>query len=158
MLYILTKTRYVDRLEQFLKKEKIKHKIFTKFNQPEKLGKNYDLGVSYCWIRLVKEPDLSTPKYGWVNYHPAPLPKYKGGDPYTQGVKNKVTKWAVTAHKMKEAYDEGQIYDEIEIDLDYPPVTKEELGAIAHHYCFQLFKDTISMYAKGDWLYPPEMY
>ena len=34
-------SRYVDRLEQFLKKEKIKHKIYTKSNLPEKLGKNY---------------------------------------------------------------------------------------------------------------------
>ena len=158
MLYILTKTKYEDRLEQFLKNAKIKHKIFTKFNLPEKLGENYDLGVSYCWTRLVKEPDLSTPKYGWVNYHPAPLPAYKGGDPYTQGVKDKVTKWAVTSHKMEEIYDEGQKYDEIEIHLGYPPATKEELGAIAHRYCFQLFKETIRMYAKGMWFYPPKMY
>ena len=52
---------------------------------------------------------MTIPKLGFVNFHAAPLPELKGGDPFTIGINNKSIGWGVTAHYMDENYDTGPI-------------------------------------------------
>lgn len=104
---------------------------------------DFDIGISYCYPRLIKEPLLSKPKM-FLNFHPAPLPEYPGGDPYTKGVEDKISKWAVTCHHMTERYDEGTIHSERRFDIGYPVHNRQEIGAIAHYESFKLFKEVIT--------------
>ena len=86
---------------------KIEFKIFTINDTPS--DSSFDLGVSYCYPRKISKSLLSIPKKGFVNYHPAPLPKYKGPTELDDAIKNKETDWGVTVHHMNEEYDSGEI-------------------------------------------------
>lgn len=123
--------------------ESVTCQFFTIHNLPKKID-DFDLGISYCYSRLITEPLLSKPRLGFINFHPAPLPDYKGGDPYTQAVNDKVMKWGCTAHYMNEKYDEGKIIKVLEFPLHEPPLSRDEIGALSHYFNFILFKKIIS--------------
>lgn len=142
MIAIFTKTAYIPRLRSFLVNSHQDFRIFTIHNEDKALEIDFDIGISYCYPRLIKEPLLSKPKI-FLNFHPAPLPEYPGGDPYSKGVFDQVTSWGVTCHHMTEEYDKGQIFKENRFDIGYPPQSRNEIGAIAHYEAFKLFKSVV---------------
>lgn len=141
MIRIYTKTRHIKKIEKFLSSQKIPFEIFTTKDEPGKT--KFELGVSYCYPRKISKELLSIPKKGFVNYHPGPLPKYKGPTELTDAIKNKEINWGVTIHQMNEEYDSGKIIKVKKIKLHEPPTATEELGAISHYFLFDLFKETI---------------
>ncbi len=91
-------------------------------------------------------PTLYLARKGFVNFPPEPLPEYPMGPEYKDhapdgGVKDKLMKWGVTAHYMDENYDSGPIIKKVIFDLEEPPVTKDELGSLAHWHLWKLFKE-----------------
>ena len=76
MIRIYTKQRHISKITKFLNSLNIEHQIYTIKDNPSITP--FDLGVSYCYPRKIINPFLSTPKKGFVNYHTAPLPMYKG--------------------------------------------------------------------------------
>ena len=52
---------------------------------------------------------LKLPKQGFINFHFAQLPKYKGADPIFWEFKNREENGGITVHKMNEAIDEGPV-------------------------------------------------
>ena len=143
MIRIYTKTRHISKIDEFLNQINLKHEIFTTLNLPKHVLESFELGVSYCYPRKITEPLLSIPKKGFINYHPGPLPKYKGPKESTDAINNKETDWGVTVHKMDENYDTGPIIEVLDIKLHEPPTSTAELGAISHYFLFNLFKNTI---------------
>jgi methionyl-tRNA formyltransferase len=141
VIRVYTKERHISKIKQFLESLNLKNEIYTIKDNP--LDSNFDLGISYCYPRKIKEPLLSTPSKGFINFHPAPLPKYKGPTELDEAIKNKEMRWGVTVHHMDENYDTGKIIKIKKIDLHEPPTALQELGAVSHYFLFQLFKETI---------------
>jgi len=141
LIRIYTKTRHIKKIEKFLSLQNIPFEIFTTKDEPERT--NFELGVSYCYPRKISKELLSIPKKGFVNYHPGPLPKYKGPKELMDAIKNKEINWGVTVHQMNEEYDSGKIIKIKQIKLHEPPIATEELGAVSHYFLFNLFKETI---------------
>lgn len=52
---------------------------------------------------------LAIPKYGFINFHYAPLPAFRGSNPLFWMIRNGITDGGVTIHKMDESYDTGEI-------------------------------------------------
>jgi methionyl-tRNA formyltransferase len=52
---------------------------------------------------------LTIPKWGFYNFHYAPLPEYKGPNPLFWMIKNGDKQGGVTVHRMTENFDEGPI-------------------------------------------------
>lgn len=148
MIRIYTKERHKAKIKQFLDLLKLEHEIYTIKDNPS--IKPFELGVSYCYPRKITNPLLSTPKKGFVNYHPAPLPMYRGPTELDDAIKNKEMQWGVTVHYMDENYDTGPIIQIKKIDLHEPPTSPQELGAVSHYFLFQLFKDTILDIYRGN--------
>lgn len=141
MIRIYTKTRHINKIQTFLNSIGLEHKIYTIHDNPPL--ESFDMGVSYCYPRKIVEPLLSTPPKGFINYHPAPLPKYKGPTELIDAIKNNETDWGVTVHYMDENYDTGKIIKVKKIPLHEPPILPQELGPISHYFLFGLFKETI---------------
>jgi len=148
LIHVYTKERHISKIRKFLNSIKIDHEICTVKDNPPL--SNFDLGVSYCYPRKITEPLLSTPRMGFVNYHPAPLPKYKGPTELDDAIRNKEIHWGVTVHHMDENYDTGPIIKIKKFDLNEPPTSPQELGAISHYFLFHLFKETIMDILKGN--------
>ena len=153
MIRVYTKARHIEKIHRFLNSGKLEHEIFTTINPPSKEHEleQFDLGVSYCYPRKVTEPLLSLPPKGFINYHPGPLPKYKGPKESTDAINNKEMHWGVTVHKMDENYDTGQIIEVMDIELHEPPTSTVELGSLSHYFLFILFKNTIKKIYEGNY-------
>ena len=141
MIRVLTRTRHVSKIEKFLTQVGLEHEIYTTNDTPP--NTDYDLGLSYTHTRKIIEPELSKPKKGWVNFHPAPLPHYKGWKFIYQAIQNKETHWGVSVHYIDENYDTGPIIKVLPIELHEPPTVFHELAAVSYHFLFILFKETI---------------
>ena len=141
MIRVLTRTRHVSKIDEFLTKANLEHEIFTTNDSPP--DTEYDLGISYIHTRKIIKPELSKPKKCWVNFHPAPLPFYKGWKFIDEAIQKKETQWGVSVHYMDEDYDTGPIIETLDIKLHEPPTSTVELGAVSHYFLFILFKNTI---------------
>ena len=124
MIRVYTKERHVSKITKFLTSINLEYKIYTIKDNPS--IESFDLGISYCYPRKITEPLLSTPKKGFVNYHPGLLPKYKGPTETDDAIKNKEIQWGVTVHYMDENYDTGKIIQIKKIDLHEPPTSTQE--------------------------------
>ena len=141
MIRVYTKTRHKEKIHKFLKKVDLKHEIYTIHDKPELSP--FDLGVSYAYPRKITVPLLTTPTKGFVNYHPGPLPYYKGPNQYQNAIKNKEIHWGTTVHYMDEEYDTGAIIKIKNFDFHEPITSIEESNAVTHWFMFNLFKETI---------------
>ena len=79
---------------------------------------NFDLLVSYCYKDRIDSNIFSQPKYGGINFHPAPLPKYRGFAVYNFGILNEETEWGVTVHMLEQAFDTGDILLQKKISME----------------------------------------
>lgn len=148
MIRVYTKQRHVLKIKKFLDYLSLENEIYTiKDNAPSTY---FDLGISYCYPRKILNPLLSIPKNRFVNFHPAPLPKYKGPTELEEAIKNKETQWGVTVHYMDENYDTGDIIKVKQIELHEPPTSPQELGSVSHYFLFHLFKETIRDFYKKE--------
>jgi len=144
LIKIYTKERHISKISNFLKLKNTEFEIYTEIDYSN--IDSFDLGISYCYPKKIKEPLLSKPINGFINYHPGPLPKYKGPNEYEDAIKNKEVNWGVTVHKMTENFDDGEILKVKEIKLHDAPNSIKELGSISHYFLFELFKETIDEY------------
>lgn len=68
-----------------------------------------------------------------INFHPAPLPDYRGTSPTSWGILKDEKTWAVSCHLLDEGIDSGDI-----IDLDYFDIDKRYIktGKDLSEYCW----------------------
>jgi methionyl-tRNA formyltransferase len=93
----------------------------------------YDLGVSILYWKKLQDEFLTLPCKGVINFHPAPLPEYKGTCGYNLAILDSKNSWAVTAHYMNNEIDAGRIIERINfpIDADYETVSSIEEKSMA---------------------------
>lgn len=69
---------------------------------------------------LIPAEVIHMPRYGFINFHYAPLPEWRGASPLFWMIRNQATAGAVTVHEMTEEYDAGPLL------LQHPvPLTPE---------------------------------
>ena len=78
---------------------------------------SFDLGLSVLYWKKLKCEFISMPKIGIINFHPAPLPDFKGVGGYNLAILHGLPKWAVSAHFVDENIDTGDI-----IKVKYFPI------------------------------------
>ena len=61
---------------------------------------------------------MDIPKYGFVNWHPSKLPKYRGASPIQSVILNQETESALTWIQMIKEMDAGDIILQIPYQLD----------------------------------------
>lgn len=84
----------------------------------EKLRPDFIFSISFPF--LITEAVLSYGKEKFINFHPGPLPQYRGPMPIFEVLKNQEKTTAVSVHFMDSKYDEGPIIfkESIKIDED----------------------------------------
>ncbi len=124
-----------DKLYSIISDKKSKHK---------KLVQNIDLVISYLFWKKIKSPLLQISKIGSINFHPAPLPDYRGFSPYTFGILNNASNWGVTAHYIDEKFDTGEIIKVKKFSVDMKSETSFSLEQKSQKYLYLLFKEIIN--------------
>jgi methionyl-tRNA formyltransferase len=88
-----------------------------------------DLGLSMLYWQKIRWPLLRHCSRGVVNFHPAPLPEYKGTAGYNLAILEDLPRWAVSAHYVDEYIDTGDIIQVREFSLDRQRETARTLEA-----------------------------
>jgi methionyl-tRNA formyltransferase len=103
----------------------------------------FDLGVSFVYWRILKGPILKAATRGVINFHPAPLPKYKGTGGYNAAIMDNLDCWAVTAHYVDNGIDTGPIIDMFEFSIDSQSETACSLENKSMTFMLSLYKKTL---------------
>ena len=105
--------------------------------------KSIDVVISFLYWKIIKKPLINLGKVGCINFHPAPLPDYRGVGGYNFAILNELKYWGVSAHYVDENIDTGDIIqvNEFEISND---ITVLELERISQVELLKLFKAIIT--------------
>ncbi|WP_199849696.1 formyltransferase family protein [Blastococcus sp. Marseille-P5729] len=107
-----------------------------------------DVATSFVYWRKIKQPLLGYPKYGIINFHPAPLPEYRGTAGYNLAILNRLDRWSVTAHYVDKDIDTGGIIDAFEFSIDSESETAASLEATSQAFMLGLYRKTLNRVAK----------
>lgn len=89
-----------------------------------------DVVLVKTFPRLIPAAALSIPKHGFINFHYAPLPEFRGANPVFWMIRNREQNGGVTVHQMDNSYDSGNIL----LSLGVPLTQDKNYGL----YCTQL--------------------
>jgi methionyl-tRNA formyltransferase len=103
----------------------------------------FDVAVSFVYWRIIRDPLLSAPPCGIVNFHPAPLPAYRGTAGYNLAILDSLDEWAVTAHYMDAGIDTGGIIDAFRFSIDPHVETAQTLEAKSQDFMLALYRKTM---------------
>jgi len=132
---IFTKPIHVEKIVNYLNlNREIEYIISTSYE--EIYAYDFEIGVSYCFPRIVNVDDDVNRDRCWYNYHPAILPDYKGLLNYAIPIRDKVTECGATLHRMTMDIDGGEILCVKKINLMSPPVNTNEIGNMSHYIMF----------------------
>ncbi len=87
-------------------------------------NRQVDVIISINYLFLIEKDIIKHPKQLIFNIHGSLLPKYRGRTPHVWAIINGENKAGITAHKIEEGCDTGDIIEQIEV-----PITKENTGA-----------------------------
>lgn len=86
---------------------------------------NCDVLFSINYLFIIDKPLIDLPKKYAINLHGSLLPKYRGRTPHVWAIINNEKKTGITAHIIDEKCDNGDIIEQIEIEIN-----NEDTGAI----------------------------
>lgn len=123
-------------------------KVFDKdYNHNEFYNMNFELGVLAWWPHVIKDPLLSLPKSGFLNFHPSFLP-YNRGKHYNFWALVEQCPFGVTLHKVDAGIDTGKIVSQRAISYSWED-NGESLYLKAQIEIVELFKSTYPNLRKG---------
>lgn len=123
-------------LRNLCEKEKINIisdlELYEKIKKNVKELENIDLVISFLFWKKIKQPLISLGKKGCINFHPAPLPEYRGVGGYNFAILDNLNYWGVSSHYVDVEIDTGKIIqvDKFEIDEKITAIELEKLSQI----------------------------
>lgn len=115
----------------------------VKFDSEEIKKLEPDLIISYVYDKYISRDIFDIPAYGCINFHPAPLPEYRGRGGCNFAILDKCKYFGVTAHYVDESYDTGNIIRVLRFDIDYRQETAKSLKRKTMEHLFYLYKSIV---------------
>ena len=124
--------------------------VYELIHKKDPRVQNIDLVISYLFWGKIEEPLLSLGKKGCVNFHPAPLPDYKGRAGYNTAILDERKTFGVSAHFIDSAqFDVGPIIDVLEFPFDAKTATALSLERESQTHLFTLFTKVLHFFLAG---------
>ena len=96
----------------------IQTEVFDKNIHNEFYNKSLELGILAWWPQIIKEPLLSLPQNGFINFHPSFLP-YNRGKLYNFWALVEQCPFGVSLHKVDSGVDTGEIVSQRQISYNW---------------------------------------
>jgi methionyl-tRNA formyltransferase len=109
-----------------------------------------DLAVSFLYPRLIREPVLSLGRIGCLNFHPAPLPDFRGVGGYNVALLEGLREWGVSCHFVDERFDTGDIVEVERFAIDPDSHTALSLDLESGERLVRLFGRVIERAMAGE--------
>lgn len=108
-----------------------------------------DVFLSFMFQRKFKEPLISMPPGGCFNFHPAPLPDYRGVGCYCRGLLDRVSRWGVSFHRIDRGIDTGDLIEVLRFDIDPDEETSLSLQRRSMLKMEELFQRLVPLIDSG---------
>lgn len=110
-----------------------------------------DLIISYYYQQRLSREILSYPNRGSINFHPAPLPKYRGVGNYSKCLLDDLDYWGVSAHFMDEEYDNGPLIRVLRFHISPRSETYLSLEKKTRIFMFELLVQVLGLVRENCW-------
>ncbi|MFA6253150.1 MAG: formyltransferase family protein [Patescibacteria group bacterium] len=146
---------YKPTLRELARKHKIPFlyddtKLYNLIKNRKSLILDTDLVISYLYWRKIKQPLFNLPKLGCINFHPAPLPDYKGRAGYNTAILNQSKFFGASAHFIdSEEFDVGPIIKVKRFPINSENETAFSLEAKTQTELLALFKEVMADFLVG---------
>lgn len=104
----------------------------------------FDICLSVLYWERIRTVVIKSAKKGVINFHPAPLPEFKGTAGYNLAILENHKNWAITAHYVDEEIDTGDIIELSWFGVDQKMETAQSLEKKAQPEILELFKRVVS--------------
>lgn len=108
-----------------------------------------DLLVSWFWTTRLPMSLVRAARLGGIGVHPSLLPRHRGPDPTTWAILSGDTESGVTAHRIEEDYDTGDILDQERLPID-PAWTGWQLARALDRPSLRVLRRTVARFARGE--------
>ncbi len=107
-----------------------------------------DVVISFLFWRLIREPLISLGRAGCLNFHPAPLPDYRGIGVLNVALLEGAPEWGVSCHFVDEHFDTGDLVEVERFPIE-PDATALSLDLASQEHLGALFRRVLSALAEG---------
>jgi methionyl-tRNA formyltransferase len=109
-----------------------------------------DVVVSFLFWRLIREPLISLGRIGCLNFHPAPLPDFRGLGGYNVAILEGLREWGVSCHFVDEGFDTGDLVEVERFAIDDRAETAFSLDVRSQERLFGLFTRVMRSVLSGE--------
>jgi methionyl-tRNA formyltransferase len=109
-----------------------------------------DLVISFLFWSLIREPLLSLGRIGCLNFHPAPLPDFRGLGGYNLAILDGLDEWGVSCHFMDESFDTGDLVEVERFPIDSRTETAFSLDLRSQEQLLALFRRVMAKALAGE--------
>ncbi len=103
----------------------------------------FDIALSVLYWLKLRKPLLDVARKGAINFHPAPLPDFKGTGGYNLAILKNLPQWGVSAHYVDEEIDTGPIIQVDHFPIDQARETAQSLEKQCREPLFDLFVSVV---------------
>lgn len=114
----------------------------------------FDLAVSVLYWLKIRSPLLTLASKGIINFHPAPLPEFKGTAGYNLAILRNLPEWAVSAHYVDQEIDAGPIIKVDSFRIDQENETAQSLEKRCREPLYNLFESVVDCALASSGLLP----
>ena len=109
-----------------------------------------DVVVSFLFWNLIREPLISLGRAGCLNFHPAPLPDYRGVGGYNVAILEGLASWGVSCHFVDEHLDTGDLVEVERFPIDPDSETAFSLDLASQDHLLALFERVMQRVLDGE--------
>jgi methionyl-tRNA formyltransferase len=113
------------------------------------LAQEVDVAISFLYPRLIREPLISGPARGCLNFHPAPLPDMRGVAGYNVALLEGFTEWGVSAHYVDARFDTGDLVEVRRFPIDPETETAWSLDLRSQEELLAVFREVVATLVGG---------
>lgn len=109
-----------------------------------------DVVVSFLFWNLIREPLISLGRVGCLNFHPAPLPDFRGVGGYNLAILERLPEWGVSCHFVDEHFDTGDLVAVERFQIDPDSETALSLDTKSQQQLASLFERVMQRLLDGE--------
>jgi methionyl-tRNA formyltransferase len=109
-----------------------------------------DVVISFLFWNLIREPLISLGRVGCLNFHPAPLPDYRGVGGYNVAILEGLPEWGVSCHFVDERFDTGDVVEVDRFPIDPERETAFSLDLASQERLVELFQRVLGRVLAGE--------
>ncbi len=117
---------------------------------PKSALENVDFVISFLFWKRIRAPLIRLPKFGCVNFHPAPLPDFRGVGGYNVAICEGFPQWGASVHFVDEALDTGDIIRVERFPIDQEAETALSLDRKTQNVLLGMFRDFVDHAVRGE--------